>query len=152
VLERRERELAVENQREEAEAEHRARRQLLTAQKQVLEAAIAEVERLAKERVARRDPAMVEWHVAAAREALSYLPPGEVLVRCPPEMVQPLTTELEQQSRPFTVASDPNIGAGIVAQSFDGYATVDATVRAIVESLRPRLASEILRRIEEDER
>jgi vacuolar-type H+-ATPase subunit E/Vma4 len=152
ALERRERELTVEDQREEAEAEHRARRELLTAQKQVLESAIAEIERLAKERVARCDPAMVEWHVAAAREALTYLPPGEVVVRCPPEMVEPLTTGLAQQSRPFTVASDPNIGAGIVVQSSDGYATVDATVRAIVESLRPHLAIEILHRIEENER
>lgn len=152
VLERRERELAVEDESAEAEAEHRARLEVLTAQKQLLESALAEVERLAKERVARCDPAMVEWHVTAVREALSYLPPGEALVRCPPEMVQPLTTRLAQQSRPFTLASDPTIGAGIVAQSSDGYATVDATVRTIVESLRPRLAIEILHRIGENER
>jgi vacuolar-type H+-ATPase subunit E/Vma4 len=152
ALDRREQQLAMEDDREVAAAEQLARRQLLLAQKGIVDRVLEAMHREALERVARGEPAVVEWHVHRARAALEFMPAGAVEVRCPSQLAGQLAVALaEEQRSGVSVKADPAIPVGVVVQSADGYSTVDASLGALLESERPRLTMGILKRIAGDE-
>lgn len=78
--------------------------------------------------------------------ALSFLPPTGVTVVCDPATARAVTSTGE--SSEARIEARPGAPPGIVAQASNGSVTVDATLGAFLERLRPALAMEIAARVE----
>ena len=137
--------LESDAQRELAESRRRAHRRILEAREQA-------IERIMTATIALLPAALDESQAGAVMSALldeawPYLPPGEVVVRCPPNMVDLVRTLV--QSRPHVdVTADPHIMAGIRVESADRRVRVDNTLEGRLERLRPDAAADLVAAIE----
>jgi fused signal recognition particle receptor len=141
----RERELRAAGEVAAAEVGRRTRRAVLEARQGMLDRVFA----AARERLAAvaTQPAFTERLGDHLAEARAYLGDGPVTVRCPPE----LTARVRRLARPadgITVVADPAAGTGLRVTSGDGTVEVDNTLDARLARLRPRLALEVLQRLE----
>ena len=79
-------------------------------------------------------------------EALAYLPNERVVVHCPPGLEQRVRA-LTKTRNNVRVAVDAAAPLGVSLDTHDGSVTVDNTLAARVERLRPLLNMELLERI-----
>ena len=79
-------------------------------------------------------------------EALAYLPDEPAIVRCPP-ILEERVRELTDTRSNVTVAVDAAAPLGISVDARDGSVTVNNTLAARVERLRPLLNMELLQRL-----
>lgn len=128
---------------------------------------VARARRAAEERVlaARADLLGVVFERAAARladipgtpryeaaavqlleRALSFLPPTGMAVVCDPATARAVTPAAERAGA--RIEARPGAPPGLVARASDGSVTVDATLAALLERLRPTLAMEVAARVE----
>jgi vacuolar-type H+-ATPase subunit E/Vma4 len=94
-------------------------------------------------------PGMPRYQAIAPRlleRALSFLPPTGVRVVCDPATAQAVSASGERPGA--RIEARPDTEPGLVAQSSDGSVTVDATLGAFLERLRPALAMEVAARVE----
>jgi len=112
----------------------------------------AELLREVFERAARRladIPGSPRYEAAAAgllERALSFLPPGGVEVLCDPATARAVAPAAERAGA--RIEARPGAAPGLVARATDGSVSVDATLEALLERLRPGLAMEIAARVE----
>jgi vacuolar-type H+-ATPase subunit E/Vma4 len=88
-----------------------------------------------------------EWLVGIASQSLRYLPEGRVVFECSEDVVALLAQAFAGRDR-IEVRCDPDLPCGFRACSQDGSIIVDATLSKLLEMQRPRLAIEVLQRLE----
>jgi vacuolar-type H+-ATPase subunit E/Vma4 len=80
------------------------------------------------------------------KHALGYLC-GPAVIECPPSLAPMLRSAIRARDD-VEVAVDPGVPPGFRVRAQDGSVQVDATLEARLERERPRLAIELLRRLE----
>lgn len=141
-LVRMEGDLREETEIELVEARRRSRSIVLGARQRLLDrvftAAAARLPGLLEQR-AYRDALPEEL-----RTALSYVGDEPATIACSPQLSGAIE-ELVAGRAGTTVRPDDSVGSGFKVHSTDGYVTVDVTLDARLERLRPRLSLEALR-------
>lgn len=79
--------------------------------------------------------------------ALSYLGDAPARIKCTPSLV-PFLAPLVANRAGTTVQPDAALGSGFKVDSADGHVTVDGTLDARLERLRPRLSLQVLKELE----
>lgn len=141
----RERELRAAGATAAAEVRRRTRRAILEARQRLLDRVFTAAEH--RLRAAVDDPAFVERLGEYLAEARTYLGDGPVIARCRPELAARVR-RLAAKAKSVTVVTDPAAGTGIRLSAADGAVEVDNTLDARLARLRPRLALEVLQRLE----
>jgi vacuolar-type H+-ATPase subunit E/Vma4 len=142
---KRERELRAAGATAAAEVRRRTRRAILEARQRLLDRVFTAAEH--RLRAAVDDPAFVERLGEYLAEARTYLGDGPVIARCRPELAARVR-RLAAKAKSVTVVTDPAAGTGIRLSAADGAVEVDNTLDARLARLRPRLALEVLQRLE----
>jgi vacuolar-type H+-ATPase subunit E/Vma4 len=100
------------------------------------------------------DPRFVAAVAGIARDALSYLPPGDASARCATSLAPAVRAVLESQApgRPaLRVIEDDAVATGVVLETADRSLAIDATFARRLARERPRLAIEVARQLESAE-
>ena len=126
-----------------AEARRSQRRRMLEARQEILARIFARAEEI----VAAGDSAPADLLVVEVRQALDYVGSVPAVVLCAPTAVERLRALLAERDG-LTVQPDPALRGGFRVGAADGSVLVDQTPERRLAALRPRLAIELLRRIE----
>jgi vacuolar-type H+-ATPase subunit E/Vma4 len=126
-----------------AEARRSERRRVLEAREEILARMFAR----AREIVATGDSAPTDLLVVEVRQALDYVGNVPAVVHCAPSVDERLRALLAERDD-LTVQPDPALRDGFRVRAADGSVLVDHTPERRLAALRPRLAIELLRRIE----
>jgi vacuolar-type H+-ATPase subunit E/Vma4 len=144
-LVRLEADLREETEIELVEARRRSRNIVLGARQRLLDrvftAAAAKLPGLLA------DPAYLAALPGELELALSYLGEGAAVIRCTPSLA-PTIEPLVKDRANTTVRPDAAVGSGYQVDSADGHVTVDITLDARLERMRPRLSLEVLKELE----
>jgi vacuolar-type H+-ATPase subunit E/Vma4 len=144
-LVRMENDLREETEIELVEARRRSRSIVLGARQRLLDrvftAAEARLPSLLEQR-AYRDALPEEL-----RTALSYVGDEPATIACSPQLSGAIEALVAGRAG-TTVLPDDSVGSGFKVVSADGYVTVDVTLDARLERLRPQLSLEVLRELE----
>jgi vacuolar-type H+-ATPase subunit E/Vma4 len=81
------------------------------------------------------------------RTALSYVGDEPATIACSPQLSGAIEALVAGRAG-TTVLPDDSVGSGFKVVSADGYVTVDVTLDARLERLRPQLSLEVLRELE----
>jgi vacuolar-type H+-ATPase subunit E/Vma4 len=142
-LEEQEVALRATAERAVAEARSSQRRRVLEAREQLL----ARIFARAGELVATGDSVPAESLEMEVRQALGYLGDAPAVVHCSPSVVELLRAVMAETDG-LTVQPDTAIRAGFRVRAADGSVLVDHTPERRLATLKPRLAIELVRRIE----
>ncbi len=126
-----------------AEARRSQRRRVLETRGQVLARVFSRAETI----VAADASAPSDLLAAEVRQALAYVGDVPAVVRCAAPAVEGLRALLSER-HDVTVQPDPGLSAGFRVGPADGSMMVDHTPERRLMALKPRLAIELLRRIE----
>jgi vacuolar-type H+-ATPase subunit E/Vma4 len=126
-----------------ADARRSERRRVLQAREEILARIFARAEEI----VANSDPAPTDLLVVEVRQALDYVGNAPAVVHCAPTAVERLRALFSERDG-LTVQPDPALPDGFRVRAADGSVLVDHTPERRLAALRPRLAIELLRRIE----
>jgi vacuolar-type H+-ATPase subunit E/Vma4 len=144
-LVRMENDLREETEIELVEARRRSRSIVLGARQRLLDrvftAAAARLPGLLEER-AYRDALPDEL-----RTALTYVGDDPATIACSPQLAGAIEALVAGRAG-TTIRPDDEVGSGFKVLSADAYVTVDVTLDARLERLRPRLSLEVLRELE----
>lgn len=146
ALGRLEADLREETERELVDARRRSRRLVLGARQQLLDRVFAAAEARLPHLL--DQPAYTAALPGELASALSYLGTDPATIHCSASMVGPIRALIAGWEG-ITVQPDDAVGSGFTAVSGDGYVTVDVTLDARLERLRPQLSLEVLRELEE---
>jgi vacuolar-type H+-ATPase subunit E/Vma4 len=135
--------LRASAERDIAEARRSQRRLVLEAR----EAILARIFARAEEIVATGDSAPTDLLVVEVRQALDYVGSVPAVVHCAPTVVERLRALLAERDG-LTVQPDPALHDGFRVRAADGSVLVDHTPERRLAAFRPKLAIELLRRIE----
>jgi vacuolar-type H+-ATPase subunit E/Vma4 len=83
---------------------------------------------------------------ALFERALSFLPPAGVEVVCDPLTARAIAPAAGEAGA--SVEARPDAAPGLLARATDGSVSIDATLGALLDRLRPALAMEIVARLE----
>ena len=131
--------LRAEASREVGLARAEAARSVLEARHALLDRVFVAAASLLPGAVAGRD--YVDRFPPELASALSCLPPGGGVVRCPAALAAKVTGAIR-------VDPDDSVGSGFVVGAADGSLTVDATLARQLERLRPALAAELIQQVD----
>ena len=81
------------------------------------------------------------------RTALSYVGDEPATIACSPQLSDTIEALVAGRAG-TTTRPDDSVGSGFKVHSADGYVTVDVTLDARLERLRPQLSLEVLRELE----
>jgi len=95
------------------------------------------------------DPAAMDRVVSRAREALDFVPEGDVVIACSPGVAELLEGRLDHE-RELTIEPRADLPAGFRVEAAGGALVIDATLERLLEFGRPTLAIEVLQRLEGD--
>jgi vacuolar-type H+-ATPase subunit E/Vma4 len=145
----RERAHAVTLESLRAETRERTAREWLSARAEALDRVFV----TANESLVARagEPRFLAAVATLAREAASYLPPGEAIARCAPSLVPAMRAVLESPASgraAIRVIDDAAVATGVLLASADGAVAIDATLGRRLARERPRLAIEVARQLE----
>lgn len=126
-----------------AEARRSQRRRILEAREEILARIFARAEEI----VATSDSAPTDRLAVEVRQALDYVGNVPAVIHCATTVVERLRAQLAERDR-LTVQADPALRDGFRVGAADGSVLVDHTPERRLAVLRPRLAIELLRRIE----
>lgn len=126
-----------------AEARRSQRRRVLETRGQVLARVFSRAETI----VATDDAAPSDLLAVEVRQALAYVGDVPAVVHCAASAVERLRALLSERDD-VTVQPDPSVGTGFRVGPADGSMLVDHTPERRLVALKPRLAIELLRRIE----
>jgi vacuolar-type H+-ATPase subunit E/Vma4 len=126
-----------------AEARSTQRRRVLEVREELL----ARIFARAGELVATGGSAPADSLAMEVRQALGYLGGVPAVVDCPPSVVELLGAVLAE-TEGLTVQPDTAVRAGFRVRAADGSVLVDHTPERRLATLKPRLAIELVRRIE----
>jgi len=126
-----------------AEARRGQRRRVLEARELLLQRIFAR----ASEIVATNGSAAADLLAVEVRQALAYVGDVPAVVHCAPSVAERLRALLTERDG-VTLQPDPALRAGFRVRAADGSVLVDHTPQRRLAALRPRLAIELLRRIE----
>jgi vacuolar-type H+-ATPase subunit E/Vma4 len=126
-----------------AEARRGERRRVLEAREGILARIFARAEEIA----ATGDSVPTGQLVVAVRQALEYVGNVPAEVHCAPTVVERVRALLAERDG-LTVQPDPALRDGFRVRAADGSVLVDHTPERRLAALRPKLAIELLRRIE----
>jgi vacuolar-type H+-ATPase subunit E/Vma4 len=135
--------LRASAERDIAEARRSQRRRVLEAREEILARIFARAEEI----VATGDSAPTDLLVAEVRQALDYVGSVPAVVHCAPTVIERLRALLAERDG-LTVRPDPALRDGFRVRAADGSVVVDHTPERRLAALRPKLAIELLRRIE----
>jgi vacuolar-type H+-ATPase subunit E/Vma4 len=131
-------------------AEQEARTRTLPARAAALDRIFAR----ARERIEARagHPELAGVIESLVTDALAYLPPGGVSVRCAPAIAQAAAAALRAAGRDDgRVVADPTVPLGVLVESDDGRVTVDATFARRLDRERATLAAGLATALEEEQ-
>jgi vacuolar-type H+-ATPase subunit E/Vma4 len=142
--------LRAERQRELnrqlSEARQRARAEALAARHRLLERLLDRAAGLVPQE--RNSARMRQALPQLLEEALSYLSTLRPLVRCHPEVLPLLEAQLTGRDD-VKLLPDETMGPGLVAAAADGTVEVDNTLLGRLQRLRPKLAVELLKEVDD---
>lgn len=126
----------------------------VAGEREVLEARAALLDRVFERAgtllsAALEDPAATDRVVSRAREALDFVPEGDVVIACSPGVAEVLEGRLDD-TRELAIESCADLPAGFRVEAAGGALVIDATLERLLELGRPVLAIEVLRRLEGD--
>lgn len=134
----REAELRAELETRRARTRNDARVQVLLARERFMDGIFDEAEK--------RLPGILEQSASPGalpglcREALEFFPPGSARIRCRAGLARQLAEALGG----IPVVADESVAEGVIAESIDGTARIDNTLRARLRRRRPELSIAIL--------
>lgn len=135
--------------RAQSDARTRTAREWLAARAEALDQVFVAAHETLAARSA--DPRFIAAVAAIARDALSYLPPGDASARCATALAPAVRDMLESRAtgRPeLRVIEDDAVATGVVLETADGSLAIDATFARHLARERPRLAIEVAQRLE----
>ena len=135
-------ELRAELETRLARTRHEARVEVLLARQRFMDRIFDEAEQ--------RLPGILDSAPSGAllglsREALAFFPPGSARIRCRAALAR----QLGEAPGGVPVMADEGVAEGIIAESVDGAARVDNTLRARLRRRRPELSIAILAAVQE---
>ena len=146
TLGRLETDLREETERELVETRRRSRGLVLGARQQLLDRVFMAAETRLPDLL--DEPAYLSALPGELAVALSYIGEDPAIIHCSPPLAETIGA-LVAGREGITVQPDDAVGSGFTAVSGDGYVTVDVTLNARLERLRPQLSLEVLRELEE---
>jgi vacuolar-type H+-ATPase subunit E/Vma4 len=123
-----------------------AQRKVLEARHQLLERVFSAVRTLLP--AARTQPGYAAALGTDVRDVLDCLGQRGAVLRCAPDDATALRT-LDTGRTDLKIEPDPAIDAGVLGLAADGSVVVDRSLASRLELMRPRLAIEVVRRLEE---
>ena len=127
-----------------AEVRRTERRRVLASRQQLLERIFAR----AQEILTTETSPSADGLGADVQQALRYLADVPTVIECAPSVAEELRTFLADSDR-VTVRPDPALRLGFRARAADESMLIDYTPERRLAALRPRLAIELLRRVED---
>src|SRR5581483_8212565 len=96
-------------------------------------------------------PALPRAVESLVTDALAYLPPGKVRVRCAPALADAASAALRAAGpRAGQVVADPTVPLGALVESDDGRVTVNATFARYLDRDRATLAADLSAALNEE--
>lgn len=132
---------------ERADAARRARAAILPARADALDRVFAHAAACIERRAAHPDARAAV--TTLVRDAISYLPDGDVVIRCGSAATLAARDAATGLTRPVRIVDDPTVPLGAIVGSDDGRVLVDATFARRLARTRAALAAAIARRITE---
>ena len=144
-LVRMEGDLREETEIELVEARRRSRNIVLGARQRLLDRVFTAAE--ARLPGLLEEPAYRDALPEELKTALSYVGDEPATIACSPQL-SGIIEALVAGRAGTTIRPEDSVGSGFKVHSADGYVTVDVTLDARLERLRPRLSLEVLRELE----